>query len=362
MIEPTQLLSIARRWAGLLALGLIVGLLAGYLTSSLQTPIYKASTRLLISNELQGKSSDFAGLTDQQLVLTYIELLRTKQLRDTVSERMGIEINSDQLRVQQVTNTQIIEINVEGQDPEQMARFANALALTLIQETETMRTEQFSTVEDGLTRQIEEMKKQVVALQQEYKRTHEQTYDEVYQKQLSEVNTQISNIQGELSSLQTEIAALSSVLSVEGRALLADKQARVTQLQSSFRIYDEIRAALLIGGKPTQASDIENDSELQQMKSTINLYQNIYLDLLSKLETTRSSRSQQTPNAVQIQKAFTPERPVRPIPLVFTALGAIVGVILAGVIVIFLEMFKKDESLSEALREFETKEVMIKNG
>jgi hypothetical protein len=25
-------------------------------------------------------------------------------------------------------------------------------------------------------------------------------------------------------------------------------------------------------------------------------------------------------------------------------------------------MFKKDESLSEALREFETKEVMIKNG
>src|SRR5512138_2395678 len=79
-MEGKQLFLILRRWAWVLALGLIIGLTAGYVASRLQEPVYAASTKLLVSNQLQGQTSDFAGLNNDQLVETYIELLNTDHL------------------------------------------------------------------------------------------------------------------------------------------------------------------------------------------------------------------------------------------------------------------------------------------
>ena len=42
------LIMMVRRWAWLLILGLILGLGAGYLATSYQTPFYEASTKLLV--------------------------------------------------------------------------------------------------------------------------------------------------------------------------------------------------------------------------------------------------------------------------------------------------------------------------
>ena len=355
-MEARKLFLILRRWAWVLALGLIIGLVAGYVASNLQEPVYAASTKLLVSNQLQGKTSDFAGLKNDQLVETYIELLNTDHLRQATSEKIGVEISPGQISVQRVAHTQIIEIRVESHDPEQSAQIANTMVLILINENGATRTEQFAAQEATLSKQADQTKDQINTLQAEYERASQENY----QSQLSNINKQLAAIQTELSTLQTEIAKLNNVLTVEGRAQLAEKQLRVEQLQDSYKTYDEIRANLLVLGKPSQVINAEEDPRLQEMKATISLYQNNYIQILSSLESTRLARLQQTPNAAQIQEASVPKKPVRPIPLLYSLLSGVVGFLLAGAPALFISIFREDRELPETTVVGRTKKVKSK--
>jgi uncharacterized protein involved in exopolysaccharide biosynthesis len=336
-MEGKQLFLILRRWSWVLALGLILGLFAGYFVSKSQKPVYAASTKLLVSNELQGKNSDFAGLNNDQLVETYIELLNTDQLREATSEKVGAEIDPSQISAQRIAHTQIIEIRAESHNPAQAAQIANAMVLILIQENEATRSEQFAAQEATLSKQAAQTKEKINTMQAEYAKASEENY----QRELSKIDEQLASIQKELTTLHTEIAKLNldKVLTVEEQAQLAEKQFRIDQLQTSYKTYDEIRANLLVLGKPSPISTGEDDPRLQEMKATINLYQDTYIQLLSNLESTRLERLQQTPNAAQIQEASVPEKAVRPIPLLYSLLSGIIGLILASALAIFISVF-----------------------
>jgi uncharacterized protein involved in exopolysaccharide biosynthesis len=355
-MEGKQLFLILRRWAWVLALGLIIGLTAGYVVSHLQEPVYAASTKLLVSNQLQGQTSDFAGLNNDQLVETYIELLNTDHLRQAASEKIGLNIDPSQIGVQRVAHTQIIELKAESHDPKQAAQIANTMALILIEQNETTRSEQFAAQEATLSKQADQIKKQITTLQTEYKQASKENYD----SELSKINEQLDTIQNELTTLHTEIAKLDNVSTVEGRAQLAEKQMRIDQLQASYKFYDEIRANLLVLGKPSQITDSESDPRLQEMKATISLYQDTYIQLLSSLESTRLARLQQTPNAAQIQEASVPKKAVRPIPLLYSLLSGVVGLLLAGAPAFFLSVFKGDREASQPTVAGKTKKLKLK--
>jgi uncharacterized protein involved in exopolysaccharide biosynthesis len=341
-MEVTQYFLLLRRWAWVIALGLIIGLIAGYIVSNAQEPVYAASTELLVSNELQGKSSDFAGLSNDQLVDTYIQLLNTDHLREATSAKIGVDIKPSQINVQRVAHTQIIEIRVESHDPKQAAQIANAMVSILIEENAATRNEQFAAQEAVLSKQADQLKAQIDTLQKEY----EQASEANYQRQLSKVDEQLAAIQTELSTLQTETAKLSRVLTVEGRAQLAEKQLRIEQLQASYKNYDAIRSNLLILGRPSEASTTNNDPRLQEMKTTISLYQDTYIQLLSNLESTRLARLQQTPNAAQIQEASIPQKAVRPVPLLYTLVSGVIGLLLTGAAVFLISISREDRARS----------------
>ena len=72
-MEIKYYLSLARRWAWLLILGLFFGALIGFLGSIFQTPIYQASTRILVLRASQQDKNTDTYLSDQQLVQTYIQ-------------------------------------------------------------------------------------------------------------------------------------------------------------------------------------------------------------------------------------------------------------------------------------------------
>jgi capsular exopolysaccharide synthesis family protein len=78
-------------------------------------------------------------------------------------------------------------------------------------------------------------------------------------------------------------------------------------------------------------------SRLAQLQSTLDLYQNLYINLLSSLETVRLARLQNTPNVVQIEQASVPGEPIRPRPLSNTALAGAVGLMLTAGIVFLIE-------------------------
>ena len=52
-MEIKDYLTMARRWAWLLIIGLFLGALGGFLGSIFQTPIYQASTRILVLRALE---------------------------------------------------------------------------------------------------------------------------------------------------------------------------------------------------------------------------------------------------------------------------------------------------------------------
>ena len=69
--------------------------------ADMQEPVYQASTRTLVMRAPQERSSDLTYLSDQQLVQTYVQLLNTQPVRDGASERLGYEVEKDQVKVQQ---------------------------------------------------------------------------------------------------------------------------------------------------------------------------------------------------------------------------------------------------------------------
>ena len=351
MIELNTFLMILRRRALLLVLGLVIGLLVGFLLSRSQQPTYETSTKLLVSNQLQGKSSDFAGLTNQQLVLTYVQMLKTKDLMDKAAENAGVEFSSGQVTIQQIPDTQVIEIKVEADNAEQAALIANTMAQTLLEEIASVRSGQFSTAEATLTKQIDQAKQKIDELQKEY----DQTGTQIYQDELSQAEKQIAGIQAQIATLQDEIVRLSSYPTLDNRAQIAQKEAEVSQLQSSFRLYDELHANLVVLGKASESTRVDDHPELQQIKTTIALYQKIYTDLLASLEATKLAELQQTPNALQIQEAFAPASPLSPVTSEYTLLGGAAGLMLALAIVVLLEVLRESASVTKRTLLAETK-------
>jgi len=337
-MEIKQLVLLIQRWSWLLIAGLLVGTLAGYGVSRFQDPTYQATTQLLVSRNAQNENSSFAGLNNQQLAMTYVQIIKTKDLRDETSQKIGAHISPEQVSVQLVPDTQVIEISVQDHDPELAAQIANTMVLILVEENEAVQSGHFAALESSLNSQITQVEEQIVSLQSEYNQTHTQNY----QDQLSKVDEQITAITTELSTLQTEIASLSNAITLEQMAKLAALESQATQLESNLRIYNEIRATLLVYGKPVQSSQNNEDPQLQQLKSTIDLYQQMYLNILSSLESTRLARLQQTPNVVQIEKAFVPENPIRPNILFNSLISGIVGFALVGAGVLFFEMLEPE--------------------
>ena len=75
-MELRQYFYLFRRWAWLVILGLILGMAGGYIFSLYQTPVYRTSTRLMVSSAPNGAASNpYAIYSDQQLAQTYSQLL-----------------------------------------------------------------------------------------------------------------------------------------------------------------------------------------------------------------------------------------------------------------------------------------------
>jgi polysaccharide biosynthesis transport protein len=331
-MELKQYILFFRRWMWLLVLGLLLGGAVGYFGSKMQEPVYQASTRALVVRASQERSADLSYLSDQQLVQTYVELLNTKPVRDAASERLGYKIDKDQIKVQQTRDTQILEVSVDDKDAERTAEIANVLVDILIEQNGALQAGQYASTEQSLQAQIAQVEKQIDGLQLQVDKITTQDF----QEQLDEAQAQIQPLQDEVANLQKEIVALEPAWNQERKAQIAEKQARIDQIQPLLNIYQQIYSNLLVLGKPVQSGSNDN-SRLTQLQSTLDLYQNLYINLLSSLETVRLARLQNTPNIVKIEPATQPEKPIRPRTLMNTGLAAIIGLMLAAGIAFLVE-------------------------
>jgi len=325
-----EIYSSLKKWLSILGLGLVFGLAAGYVGVRLQTPIYQATAKILVVQTQSTKTSDY-----QQLVQTYIELLKTKPILDAASAKLGVAIDPNNVSVTQVATNQIIHVIVKDSDSQRAAQIANTLIQVLIDQINKTDSDQYSTYETALNSQIEDAKKQISNLQEQIKQINEASI----QEQLTQVNAQILQLITEIAALEQDIAEFSLNLSLAQRVSLVEKESQLEQKKSLLNTYQQIQTNLITIGKPAQSSTSSDDARIASLQVTLNLYQQLYLTLTNNLQTLQMSRFENTPNITQIDPAVPPVEPIRPKPLLYVILAGTAGMLLGIGVILLLGYF-----------------------
>lgn len=334
-MEFQQYLSIARRWAWLLVLGLILGAASGYGFAKLQTPIYQASTRVIASRASMQAASSGGGaeyyIADQQLIQTYIELLKSSSIIDKASQTLGYPYSSELVQAAQVKDTRILSITVEDPDPQRAADIANALVTALILQNEENEATRYITSDESLQVQIQQVEEQITAYQKDLDEQASITLTE----RLAQVEEQMAPLQAEVTQLKKDIELLTPAYTQERKIQVADLNSRLDQVEPLLDLYQKIYTDLVVEG--SSGSTQNDNTTASRLQSTLDLYQQIYINLINTRESIRLSRLQNTQSINQIQVAVAPELPIRPQPLNSAMLAGVVGLMLAAGIVFLIE-------------------------
>lgn len=332
---------IFKRWTWLIILGTLLGAAGAYVASLYETPVYQSSTKLLVSRAPDERGSDFVYLSDQQLAQTYIQLLTTQPVLESVKNILGYPVGAHQISSQLVRDTLLIRVTVQDSNPSHAAEIANALIAVLIDQNEQIQSNRFAASEESLQAQLSQVENQIATLQQEIANVSAESL----KTQQEQVKAQIDTLEEDILLVQQEIAAIDpngtsglasrAALSAEQLSLLQEKKLREEQLQSTLKFYRQIYLNLV--GTGTLSGPKIDTTRLDQMQNTLVLYQQIYSNLLSSYESVRLARLRTTPNIVQVEKATASSVPIRPRPLNNAGLGGAVSLIIVSCVVLLLE-------------------------
>ena len=231
-IDIKRLIAILRRGIWLLALAFLLGGGVAYGVSKLQTPIYSASTQVIVArpSSSQAVVTDITqGFTSQQIAQTYVELLSQRWVLDNVSERLGgKKVNAGQITISAVTNTQIINIRAEDADPSRAALIADTLVQVLIEQNDNIQSGRYLDAEKNLDTQIQQVTQQIADVQASLKLA----YADALADQIANTQSNIQNTQATIGAVQSEIIQLSSLSAARVVSLLTYDQSRQAQLQT----------------------------------------------------------------------------------------------------------------------------------
>lgn len=118
-----------RLWVVLLVAVLLVGTAVGF--SLYQTPVYESSIKILVGQDqgITGTPSDVLGL--QQITQTMAEVAYSRTVADAVISELDLRITEEDflenMSVQQLNETQVIEVSYTDSDPEKARLVADTI-------------------------------------------------------------------------------------------------------------------------------------------------------------------------------------------------------------------------------------------
>ena len=125
----------------ILLIVLIFGVIGVIYTMGFVTPMYSASTTLVLASSTKNDNLLDAGITsstateitvNSKLVSTYSELVKSKNILRQVISNLKMKIDEEQLRknitVSSVKDTELIQITVKNVNPSYAAQIANEIA------------------------------------------------------------------------------------------------------------------------------------------------------------------------------------------------------------------------------------------
>lgn len=217
-------LDFIRRWAWLVVIGIVVGIVATNVALERRTDLYRSTATVQVGRTIQDSRPDLMNLSiSDQLVPVYRELATRDPVLNAVIASLQLPVTVDSLRsrllVQQVPQTQLIDIKVVDSDPHVAAAIANEVARQLVLQS------------PGDPDQDEKQR--------------------FIQSQLADLQSKITNAQKEITELEDTMAGLSSA------AQVADAQTRLAALNAQVDTWQASFATLVSSSEPSQTNFVE---------------------------------------------------------------------------------------------------------
>jgi non-specific protein-tyrosine kinase len=158
-MELKQYAALILRWLWLIILATVLAAGAAFITSTLQTPTYEASTSLLIDQAPSTQTSEYTGLLmSERLAKTYAQLITDPLVLEQTSANMGDGVDIKKLEnaisVELVRDTQIIDLIVEYPSAVKAAEITNTLAAVFIERNTELQTSRFAASKENLSEEL----------------------------------------------------------------------------------------------------------------------------------------------------------------------------------------------------------------
>jgi capsular exopolysaccharide synthesis family protein len=196
-------------WVWLMVVGVVLGAGAAYTSSRLTTPVYAASTTLLINEApSSGKTTDYASiLTSERLAQTYSVMMTKRPVMTEVVKTLSLDSSRDnvarlatRVSVNLVRDTQLVVLQVEDEDPELATSLANAIPVEFARQNLAQQVERYADSKANLAKEIETLKQQIITKQNEI--------NALGTEKTPAKDAELSRLQSELTQLRQSSASL----------------------------------------------------------------------------------------------------------------------------------------------------------
>ncbi len=363
-MEIRQYLLLVRKWVWFVILGAALGGAAGYLISLQQPEIYETSSQVMVSaapDETGG--NPYYIYNDLMLTTTYAQLIPTDPVLEAVSQQLGFPVRKEQIQVNQIPDSLLLEVTVTDGDPERAALIANSLIEVFIKYNDDLQMSRFASSEQSLQAQIAQVESQIAALEAEMSQFNEQTEETraiETQQRLEELQSQMELAEAEIIKIEQQLVEFTPTplpatstpeslwsatatpaplptMSPIRLAKYLGLQQQLDRWNTLRDLYKSTYASLMVSGDETPDISENANQRQSQLQTTMALYQQIYTNLLNNYEAVRLARLRSTPNVVQIEKASIPIDPIQPQPIRNALLGSLIGAFLMASIAFLIE-------------------------
>jgi polysaccharide biosynthesis transport protein len=193
-------------WAWLIVLGTLLGAGIAYASSRLTTPVYSASTTLLVNEApSSGKTADYTSiLTSERLARTYSEMMIKQPVISSTLESLNLSFLPEKLpariSVNLVRDTQLMVLQVESEDPQLAMNLANAIPTAFSRQNADVQAERYADSKANLTKEIDTLKEQIA--------TNQTAINAIGTPTSPTKETELARLQTELTQLRQSLAYL----------------------------------------------------------------------------------------------------------------------------------------------------------
>jgi len=325
-------------WAWLLILVTVIGGGIAYFVTSRETPLYQASTTLLI-NQAPGLSNNPYSdiVTSERLASTYSELLTKRPVLEGVEQRLGLapgDVHPKNITVRQQQSTQLINVSVTDTNPERAAQIANALGVVFAEQNQALQASRYAESKSSLSDQLVNVDRQVQETTLALEALNE---DPENAEEKGRLQTQLASYRELYTNLLqqyvlADITPQSESTLAPGEEPPLTKEEIAAQLARVDELITQTNQAL---GDP--GGSTETGLERDRLQTNLALYRQVYASLLQSFEQVRLAEIQSSSNLVQVEPAIVPTTPIGPNVTQNTLLAAAVGLMLAGGLVFLIE-------------------------